>query len=220
MIVHEALNEDDLSSNACDTNLVDKYTHIHAGKGQQRIGQAKGVSHKKMGSRLTSKQVLKHPIPTPISLKGMPIGNGTYVGKRVENVDRVQDLQMLLDKGFHLAEWDGRSPQTLLDKNGRVIGILASQPQDDGWELTISQACTAMENVWEHCILKLSDIHHWRGLYSCLAAAVSYGGGQQQPGNLQNLKANQDELRALLSEPAIQTLKDMVSLGSSFGQAS
>ncbi|KAG2030705.1 hypothetical protein BDR03DRAFT_877726 [Suillus americanus] len=99
-----------------------------------------------------------------------------------------------------------RSPQTLLDKNGRVIGVLAGQPRDDDWELTISQACAAMENAREHCTFKLSDTHHWRGLYPCLAVGVSYGGGQQEPGNLQHSKTNQQELQTLLSEPTIQRL--------------
>ncbi|KAG2127459.1 uncharacterized protein EDB93DRAFT_1096547 [Suillus bovinus] len=99
-----------------------------------------------------------------------------------------------------------RSPKTLLDKNRRVIVVLAGQPQDDGWQLTTSQACAAMEIARERCTFKLSDTHHRRGFYPCLGVGVSYGGGQQEPDNLQHSNRNQEELRALLSEPTIQRL--------------
>ncbi|KAG1837451.1 hypothetical protein DFJ58DRAFT_718875 [Suillus subalutaceus] len=125
----------------------------------------------------------------------MPIANGAYVGKRVQSVDGWSGMEGVSHadsmQGYGLTY--GRSPQSLLDKNGRVIGVLAGQPRDDDWELTISQACAAMENARER-------------LYPCIAVGVSYGGGQQEPSNLQHSKTNQQELRTLLSEPAIQRL--------------
>lgn len=127
MIIDEAMDEVDLSSTTRSTHLVDDCTHTHVNR-QGPIGEAKSVSRKKKGSnsrrqrkrqekaansyapihKLSSKRVLKHPIPTQISLLGMPIANGAYVGKRVESIDRVEDLQTLLDTGFQLVEWDGR----------------------------------------------------------------------------------------------------------------
>ncbi|KAG2737102.1 hypothetical protein P692DRAFT_201733700, partial [Suillus brevipes Sb2] len=94
----------------------------------------------------------------------------------------------------------------LLDKNKRIIGVLAGQPRDDDWELAVSRACAAMEDARSRCAFKVCDTQHRRGLYPCLAAGVSYGGGQQVPGNLQHSKTNQREIQALLSEPAIQRL--------------
>lgn len=127
VINDEAMDEVDLSSTTHDSHLVDDCTHTHVNRWRP-IGEAKSVPRKKKGSnlrrqrkrrekaansyapihKLSSKRVLKHPIPTQISLLGMPIANGAYVGKRVESADRVQDLQTLLDRGFQLVEWDGR----------------------------------------------------------------------------------------------------------------
>jgi hypothetical protein len=127
MNIDEAMDEIDLFSTTRDTHLVDDCTHTHANI-RRPIGEAKIVPRQKKGSnsrrqrkrqekaansyapihKLSSKRVLKHPIPTKISLLGMPIANGAYVGKRVESVDGVQDLQTLLDAGFQLVEWDGR----------------------------------------------------------------------------------------------------------------
>jgi hypothetical protein len=128
MVVDEALHEGSLSSNTRDTNLVSHCTHAHSNNERIHVGEAKHVSRKKKGCslrrrrkrqekaaiayapilNLASKRVLKHPMPTRISLQGMPIANGAYVGKQVQGVNRMEDLQTLLNKGFRLLEWNGR----------------------------------------------------------------------------------------------------------------
>jgi hypothetical protein len=71
------------------------------------------------------------------------------------------------------------TPRVLLDKNRRVIGILAGRPKGSGWDEVVKEANDAMENAKERCTFQSSDMDHRRGSYSCLAVGVSHGGGRQ-----------------------------------------
>lgn len=64
------------------------------------------------------------------------------------------------------------------------------------------------------CNFSDKQTDHRRGTYRCLGIGISFGGGQQRPGNLRNGKKNRQELERLLG------LECFVRLGGFIDSAS
>jgi hypothetical protein len=70
----------------------------------------------------------------------------------------------------------------IIDRDGRLVAILAGHPDDKTWSDVSSQAAKALENARQSCSIKKNDPR--RGIFSALQCGVSYGGGQTMPQNL------------------------------------
>lgn len=118
--------------------------------------------------------------------------------------------------GFVLHEWDGvlspsprlsrflsdnicRTPTPILDREGRLVAILAGHPDDDSWPDLSKQAAEMLEEARGRCQLPGKASRHRRGHFAALRSGVSHGGGQKVPGNLQNSSQN-DEVLAELNQ--------------------
>ncbi|KAG1721934.1 uncharacterized protein EDB91DRAFT_1256279 [Suillus paluster] len=125
-------------------------THKQKGKrARRRLQRARDVTIYKQRSKLASRHIAKS-IASKVLVKCLPIARGGYIGKlRESRCKAVQELDCLLQRGFKVVEWDGRTPHVLLDKEERIIGVLAGQPKDDRWHDTVAAACTAMKDARE-----------------------------------------------------------------------
>ncbi|KAI9058718.1 hypothetical protein FKP32DRAFT_1680442 [Trametes sanguinea] len=147
------------------------------------------------------------------SLKGkldateLPIARGAFVGSLVaRDPDGVQTVDELRAAGYEVFDWDGSTPYTLLDRDGRVIALLAGHPQDPQWGATVEAANCAMEEAYRDCTFTREDKVHRRGTFATLARGVSFGGGRTTPGNISNSKKNEAALRRLCDNHAIKRL--------------
>ena len=68
-----------------------------------------------------------------------------------------------------------------------------------------------------HFTAKQSD--HRRGTYRCLGVGISFGGGQQRPGNLRNTKRNDAQLDGLLDLPCFRRLGGFIDSSFPFNCA-
>lgn len=122
--------------------------------------------------------------------------------------------ELLGDLSFDLVNWDGRTPILFLDKEGRVIVVLAGRPRM-GWDAVVDGATEIIEEARPRC--NFPDEVHRRGNFAAIATGISFGGGQkvfpyrstfsmtikfmsvQQPGILKNKEAHHEILRDIFS---------------------
>jgi hypothetical protein len=85
----------------------------------------------------------------------------------------------------------------IIDREGRIIAILAGHPADDSWDQLSKEGAEALEEARRHCKTPSKAGCHRRGRYVALSCGVSHGGGQTEPGNLQNNHLNGKVLAGL-----------------------
>ncbi|KAJ3858324.1 hypothetical protein EV359DRAFT_69100, partial [Lentinula novae-zelandiae] len=98
----------------------------------------KEASRQAGGSNDALSQVLSHGAAVEVDLDASELdtAQGAHTGKpgRQENLgsqaekEKVYTLEELLAQGFEHIEWDGRTPIPIVDRSGRIITVLASQP--------------------------------------------------------------------------------------------
>ncbi len=64
------------------------------------------------------------------------------------------------------------------DDEGRVITVLAGQPEDPDWESVHTSASDLLEQSRGKCTFSQKQWKHRRGCYSALSVGISFGGGQ------------------------------------------
>ncbi|KAI0665779.1 hypothetical protein C8Q78DRAFT_1072795 [Trametes maxima] len=145
------------------------------------------------------------PIHGQIPLESLPIAEGAFVGMNLK-IERASApaLQQLLDQGYHYIEWDGR--REVLDGQGRVIAVLAGQPEDPSWSKVIEQANAAMRTARSKCTIDAAHHVHRRGVFATLARGFSFGGGRKVPGPIVNSPQNEDALAELCQSSAMKRL--------------
>ncbi|KAJ7271571.1 hypothetical protein C8J57DRAFT_1064738 [Mycena rebaudengoi] len=103
-----------------------------------------------------------------------------------------------------------RDPKLVLDVHGRIIVILIGTPEDPDWDEVIKDAIKAMKRARRHGarrgLFKTGDMRHRRGRYLPLHSGVSFGGGQQRPGNLVHGKEYRRIVKHLLKNKSIRRI--------------
>lgn len=116
--------------------------------------------------------------------------------------------------GLTLQEWDGslssfffpsyfisnpapRTPTPIINREGRLVAILAGHPEDNSWHQVSNEGAEALEEARRRCKIPAKAGRHRRGQFIALRCGVSHGGGQTQPGNLQNDYPNDEVLEEL-----------------------
>ncbi|KAJ8692146.1 hypothetical protein PTI98_009484 [Pleurotus ostreatus] len=114
--------------------------------------------------------------------------------------------QGLLENGFSLVQWDGRTPRPLVDSGGRIFAVLAGRPKDPSFEHDCQAMYSSMQAELRGFHLKETDTVHRRGNFPALAVGVSYGNGQRQPMRLiaGETSPQAPGLQRLLNNPAVQ----------------
>ncbi|KAJ7068935.1 hypothetical protein B0H15DRAFT_925906 [Mycena belliarum] len=88
-----------------------------------------------------------------------------------------------------LVDWDGRSPRPLVDKESRVIAVLGGRPNDPAYDDLTEEAARQMEAASGDLKFRAAQAEGRRGSFSSLSYGISFGGGQQTPGNLRQSTA-------------------------------
>ncbi|KAJ7271755.1 hypothetical protein C8J57DRAFT_1064979, partial [Mycena rebaudengoi] len=105
----------------------------------------------------------------------------------------------------------------ILDVDGRIIAILLGKPDDPDWDAVVKDAHRAFERARRLAlargVLRKKNTKHRRGNYTALTTGVSFGGGQQRPGNLVNAHELQKIINYLLNKPSVRRLAAFQSSG-------
>ncbi|KAJ6527047.1 hypothetical protein B0H19DRAFT_970015 [Mycena capillaripes] len=109
------------------------------------------------------------------------------------------------------------SPKLILDIYGRIIAILLGRPEDPEWDEVVRKAAHAMNRArragFASGAFRAADAEHRHGRFPVLATGVSFGGGQQRPGNLVNGRKRQKIINNLLKNKSIRRLARFQSSG-------
>ncbi|KAJ7918167.1 hypothetical protein B0H13DRAFT_1607608 [Mycena leptocephala] len=81
-------------------------------------------------------------------------------------------------------------PRPLLDRNGRIIAVLAGQPRHAAYRAAVENAFLAIRNAGHEARFPASMRRHRRGLFAAITVGVSYGKGQTTPCWLNNKEYN------------------------------
>ncbi|KAF7793621.1 hypothetical protein EIP86_004735 [Pleurotus ostreatoroseus] len=134
-------------------------------------------------------------------------------------------LQQLLDEGFRLREWDGRTPVVFEDVRGRIFLVLAGRPVGDPtWDDVVSDVevvLTKAESEVRTSTCAKCKGHSWeercpkcrnrRGDFKSLTVGVSYGGGQTAPANLVNTPRNTEAMSKVIKNKSLQRLVGFIN---------
>ncbi|KJA14108.1 hypothetical protein HYPSUDRAFT_150797, partial [Hypholoma sublateritium FD-334 SS-4] len=104
-----------------------------------------------------------------------------------------------------------RVTRAIVDKDGRVIAVLAGRPDDPNWTSVHRSAHSALQLARRRCRFPKKTRNHRRGSFPALSAGISFGGGQKLPGNLHHSKTNKKQLDRLLGH---QSFKRIAGFGS------
>lgn len=86
----------------------------------------------------------------------------------------------------------------IIDRDGRLVAILAGHPADKTWPDVSRQAGKALEKAGQNRSTK--EKVQRRGFFSSLLCGISYGGGQRVPKNLNADNADDAEILADLNQ--------------------
>ncbi|EIW51293.1 uncharacterized protein TRAVEDRAFT_54687 [Trametes versicolor FP-101664 SS1] len=140
------------------------------------------------------------PIRTDLSMAkdDVPITKGAFTAKRdgVQVADRRERT-----KAEMIAE---REPRPILDRNGRVVGVLVGQPRDDKWVEVNAALESTFEIARDAFQRPASKRKPRRGAYAAATCGISYGGGQTHVRNMSLSAHNQTVLDALLRHQAVR----------------
>lgn len=135
------------------------------------------------------------------------------------------DMQRL---GFTIVHWNGRCVLShlmkfsqvdlalrdaipILDNQRRCIAALLGQPYGNDWKVNVhDKIYEAMTASAKKCTFTDKQKDHRRGTYRCLGIGISFGGGQQRPGNLRNGVKNRAQLDGLLNLECFKRLAGFI----------
>ena len=83
-----------------------------------------------------------------------------------------------------------RTATPITDSTGRIIAVLAGQPDDPSWSVVHSEAAELLEQTRPLLSLSKKARKHRRGRFGALSFGISHGGGQTIPGNLKQEGSN------------------------------
>ena len=72
-----------------------------------------------------------------------------------------------------------RTTNLLLDREKRIIGVLAGQPQGENWASTCNRAFTALDLLAQRVVPSKKDVESRRGIFPTIAYGISLGNGQK-----------------------------------------
>ncbi|KAJ7502267.1 hypothetical protein B0H11DRAFT_2365602 [Mycena galericulata] len=114
-------------------------------------------------------------------------------------------------EGFQYVNWLGEISIPIIDSHRRLIALLGGKPKDlVEWKRVTDTAAELMSNAMERGHFTDDDCHHRRAHedapYPLVSRGMSHGGGQTEPGELCNNKANTEITDELLAHESFQRI--------------
>ncbi|KAF7335457.1 hypothetical protein MVEN_02199000 [Mycena venus] len=98
--------------------------------------------------------------------------------------------------GMRLFDWNRCTSHPLVDKEHWVIGVLGGHPNNDAYLRATEEAANEIKNELK---FRPNQQGGRRDAFSSVSIEVSFGGGQQVPGNLAHPPATIDVFQRLFS---------------------
>ncbi|KAK7029973.1 hypothetical protein R3P38DRAFT_3188898 [Favolaschia claudopus] len=202
-----------------------KREHRYQHRRVKRAQDAAKKKHTPYGKKIRSKHNQAHREESPLRSEfnatvAYTSQAGAWVasaGKRTEKPRRLRRDQLIREGALEVL-WDGRNPKLILDCDGRIIAILLGRPEEeDEWDEVIARLVELFNRVRrsgeKSRAFRPKDLSHRRGRFAILASGVSFGGGQQRPGNLSQSKKRGRLVQTMLNDDALQRVAGFQSSG-------
>ncbi|KAJ7750766.1 hypothetical protein B0H14DRAFT_3513344 [Mycena olivaceomarginata] len=115
-----------------------------------------------------------------------------------------------LKKHLQYFDWDGKTTHVILDRKGRIIGVLIAPPlPGEDWDPVLKAATAAMREARNKMAFPAGAYHHRRayaegeGFPTC-TRGCAFGGGRERVGNIKASSAkNAAAMEELLDNPSV-----------------
>ncbi|KAJ7874660.1 hypothetical protein B0H14DRAFT_3437475 [Mycena olivaceomarginata] len=117
--------------------------------------------------------------------------------------------------GFMYIAWLGKLTIPILDLHRRIIVLLGGTPRDEvAWKAATDGAAALLDERLACIRLSEERLHHRRAQESfpAIGHGLSHGGGQIEPGELQNNVSNTQLTDELLADPCFQRIAGFANL--------
>ncbi|KAJ7174441.1 hypothetical protein C8R46DRAFT_1214647 [Mycena filopes] len=160
-------------------------------------------------------EALGGAIQVDVDIDDLPHSKPSWIGKRNAEEDHSfedgmggriytsEEIKVLTgEDGMRYINWLGVLSIPIIDSYGRIIAVLGGTPRDTaGWRVITDRAAKLMEEKASRLRHSDEQLHHRRAHepYPSVSRGISHGGGQTEPGELQNNMSNMvvtDELLA------------------------
>ncbi|KAJ7723135.1 hypothetical protein B0H16DRAFT_1737346 [Mycena metata] len=158
----------------------------HARRKQKRSKAKAELGHKPTASTLHAHVHPAAPLDSGLNASSLPTTFGAYAAK-VEDAQEKRGRTVwrsLLDftaRGFRVIRWDGIHARPILDCRGRIVAVLAGQPDKPSYRAAADAAFAAMRNAGNSTRFPAEMKKHRRGLFAAINVGLSYGKGQSTP---------------------------------------
>ncbi|KAJ7736988.1 hypothetical protein DFH07DRAFT_966678 [Mycena maculata] len=131
------------------------------------------------------------PLKTDLNASALPTAFGAYSGKLEDKIEKKgskvqRSVADLVGLGFQLVKWDGITLRPLLDKNGRIIAVLAGRSNDAKYLESANSAFRTIRDAGAAANFPASMRHHRHGLFAAMNVGLFYGKVQKFPCWLNN----------------------------------
>ncbi|KAK0483110.1 hypothetical protein EDD18DRAFT_1043054, partial [Armillaria luteobubalina] len=92
----------------------------------------------------------------------------------------------LLALGFTEVPWEGFDPRPIVDREGRIVAVMAGQPHDPSYSAACMEVHDAILREGAAANFCKPSTSHRRGDFPAVNVGISYGKGQRVPSRLQN----------------------------------
>ncbi|KAF9062701.1 hypothetical protein BDP27DRAFT_1481575 [Rhodocollybia butyracea] len=150
---------------------------------KRRLAKA---SDRTSSHRNALRQVLSHgtAVETDRNAETFDACRGAHTGKpgtkkqlgTVEERRNFYQLADLLAQGFEHVKWDGRTPTPVIDRLGRIVAVLAGQPEDPSYSDDLMSGYDLMETRGHaYCIGSSAPEPQRRGNFSAYHCGTTMG---------------------------------------------
>lgn len=113
------------------------------------------------------------------------------------------------DMGFEVDPWDGKKSKAIYDNKGKLLAVLAGQPEDPGYVKAAEEAHLLMMEQGE-ALRRVNNgkgkSKNRRGEYDSLGCGLTHGHGTREPVNLKVQENHRPLLGRLLADGNMQRL--------------
>ncbi|KAH6907642.1 hypothetical protein BKA70DRAFT_1223452 [Coprinopsis sp. MPI-PUGE-AT-0042] len=136
------------------------------------------------------KQAQEHlAIKASANLSSLPSSSCGYRAytKKAPVTRKTPELDELLQKGYRLVEWDGRTTKPIVDsKTDKVFAVLVAAPNDPTYRSACAKVADVLESHGRSGKFTNEELRHKCGTFPAVNVGISYGQGSVKPGNLRN----------------------------------
>ncbi|KAK7022634.1 hypothetical protein R3P38DRAFT_3196032 [Favolaschia claudopus] len=198
------------TAKAAQVKAAKKAAAAHARRKKRREKAKIEIGHVATASTIQTYVWPAQPLQTSLATSTLPTTLGAYSAKLENATEKAgsricRSLEEFISNGFSIIHWDGITPRPLVDRHGRIVAVLAGQPNKDDYRIATAQAFQAIQRAGSETRFPASMKHHRRGLFAAINVGLSYGNGQTAPTWLNNKKYN-GLADSLLADPSIERM--------------